>query len=294
MDDLSTILGRHLPALTAEVAAAQAPKTVHPKVRRQASRQLFDLMRVRSYPDRPRYDSPTLWREHVLQLARCASGELDLILPDRDVVAMAERHAEWSWTALAHFALYLHDPERQAMRGVLSGASRRLRVRGRDQLILQLLDRFPGTTFEAVARAAGISATQVMRVVRREAADFWGEIRRRFTTTTARRDHAASRRTLGRYARKFRKLARAVASWTKRKREQAEAQAITEAARAREEAAQETGEAARRQAALEAEASLTPQERNRQRQLARELPAFLRVLDEARDLISPGGRGRAS
>ena len=134
---------------------------------------------------------------------------------------MADRHAGWSWTSLGHFVLYLHEPALQAIRGVLSGRSRRLRVRARDQLILQILDRHPGTTFRAVAGIAGISATQVMRVVRREAVDFWEEIRSRFRTCADRDGCAASRRSLGRYRRQFRKPAEQAAGRAQRKQDRA-------------------------------------------------------------------------
>ena len=294
MDDLETILGRHLPEFTAGVAAAMAPKTTLPEHWTSASRRLFDLMRLRSYPDRATYNTPVEWQEHVRTLARIANHELGLPLPDSEVVAAARRHADWAWETLAHFVLYLHDPERQARRGVASGRSRRLRVRGRDQLILKFLHRFPGTTFTALAAVIGIHATTVMRVVEREAPEFLAEIRARFTCAAARHGHAASSSTLARHRHKFRELARQVARWTKRRREQAAAQAATEAEQARAEAALAAAVAARRQAEAGTLAAMTPQEKNRQRRQARELPEFLRVCNEALASIAPAEAGPAS
>ncbi len=200
-------LGNFLPDVNAAPGGKQPEAEARPRNRQEAKSAVFDRLRVRSYPDRPRYESRVLWDSHVLQLARIVNRELDLVLPDRDVVRIAERHAEWCWHKLRHFVLYRHDSSIQAWKGRLSGKARRHKVRPRDRLIVELLRHFPGTSFRDIARAFRISATQVMRVVRRDAFDLHDRIRMRFRSCRDRCNHLASARVLRRYGQRWRDFA---------------------------------------------------------------------------------------
>ena len=130
----------------------------------------------------------------MLQLARTANSELHLNVRDAEVRRLADRHAGWCWDRLSHFVAYRHDPECQAWRGRLSGMARRGRVRLRDRLVAAFLADHPGTTFTAVARAVGMSRTQVMRVMRRGAPELHQSIRSRFISAARRAGRAAPER----------------------------------------------------------------------------------------------------
>ena len=183
---------------------AQPDEAPRPRTRQEARLVPFDRLRVRSYPNRARYQFRLLWQEHVLRLARVVNAELGVLLQDRDVFRIAVRHARWGFNVLSHFKFYRHDSSCQAWMGTLSGKVRRHRIRPRDVLIVELLSRRPGTTFRAVARAAGISATQVMRVVRRDAEGLYASIRRRFRARGDRMRWTISSRMLRRYRLRWR------------------------------------------------------------------------------------------
>ena len=171
-----------------------------------ARRGLFDAVRVRSYLLRPRHSNRTLWELCVLQLARTVNTELQLGIRDGEVRRLAARHAGWCWRKLRHFEVYRHDdPGMQAWKGRLSGKSRRGMVRLRDRLVVAFLTDHPGTTFTAVARAVGISRTQVMRVVRRDAPELYRSIRTRFLSAAARVGNSAPGRLLAALRRRLRK-----------------------------------------------------------------------------------------
>ncbi len=174
----------------------------------EARRHLFEAVRVRSYPLRPRHSDRTLWELCVLQLARTANSELQLNVRDAEVRRLADRHAGWCWDRLSHFVAYRHDPEIQAWRGRLSGKVRRGRVRLRDRLVAAFLAEHPGTTFTAVARAVGMSRTQVMRVMRRDAPELHRTIRGRFVSAARRAGRAAHGRLLAGLRRRLRRNGR--------------------------------------------------------------------------------------
>ena len=198
----------HLAISSADFNRKHPEKEIRPRSRKEAKLMLFDRLRVQSYPARPRFREWILWREHVLQLARIINREMGAALRDCDVVRIADRHAEWCFERLRHFVVYRHDSEIQAWKGTLSGKAHRFRVRSRDRLILELLARHPGTPFMVVARVCGISGTQVMRVVRRDAFEFYRSIRKRFRSRFDRPGWNASARMLRRWRRRFRELAK--------------------------------------------------------------------------------------
>ncbi len=178
-----------------------------PGTRGEARQMLFDRLRVASYPHRPRYQERIFWEERVRQMAReINSGLGSFALRDSDALRIADGHAAWCWGRLAHFVNYRHDSEIQSWRGTLSGKVRRGKVRARDRQLVRLLTQHPGTPFTAVSRLCRISATQVMRIVRRDAPNLYREIRCRFTTLASRVGHSASRTERRRWQSVFRCL----------------------------------------------------------------------------------------
>ncbi len=166
------------------------------RTRQEARFELFEALRVESYPLRARYRSRVLWELRVLEIARTINSATGLAVRDGDVVRLAERHAAWCWRMLADFVVYNHDPEVQAWKGRRSGIFRRRKARPRDRMIAALLTEHPGTTFTAVAAASGISRTQVMRVLQRDMPELYRVIRLRFRTMSGRAGRTAPARLL--------------------------------------------------------------------------------------------------
>ena len=190
-------------ALKEGEATALVPATAE-----EAEEAVWNRLRKESYPDRAWYDSWIPWELHVLALARMVNRVLGEPLTDAALRRKAKRHAAWCWVTLTEFVRYRHEPELQARRGIKSGQVRRRKVEGRDRMIVEILRHFPGTTFRAIARALKLSASQVGRVVKRDAHDLWAAIRLRFRSVRSRKGKQMPRRRLRDWARHLLQAAR--------------------------------------------------------------------------------------
>ena len=125
---------------------------------------VFDELRFWAYVE-PRGGSVQLWHAKVGRRAFELASQLPVPLPDREVKQTAYSVSSWVWAGGGPID---HSPPAQSRRGVKSGKVRREQVRERDAAVRGLvLDEH--ATYREAGSVAGVSKSQVGRIVQRDA-----------------------------------------------------------------------------------------------------------------------------